>query len=389
VEQFAREHERDTRVVYVISGSAAHRAAELVRERAIKVAAYADPRGEFADFFHVEVTPTVLAFSAEGEHTGTYESIAELGDGDAAAAPGLRAVVDAGEEIGTTYHVVILATDEAAARRDLAAARDVVHEAESHLSEWKEDSDISRLNREAGTRPVEVEGDLLKVIKGSREVSQATGGAFDITWMPLGELWQTANASGRTPDQAELREVLAAVGYDKVVVEGSMVSFRHPGTRIGLGGVGKGWIVDAVFLHLRKRGYENIIVNIGGDVRTCGQGLDGPWTFKISDPHDPSRTAGTFELQEGSVATSGNYLRYLEIDGRRYGHILDPRTGMPAVFDGSVTVFAPDCAMADALATALFVMGPEQGLEWVGKHPGIEVIFATRDGLKSSLKLND
>jgi thiamine biosynthesis lipoprotein len=282
--------------------------------------------------------------------------------------------------------VIVMAADVEKARKDLAAARQVVLEAESHLSEWKYDTDISRLNREGGRGPVEVEGDLLKLITASIRVTEATDGAFDVTWLPLKNVWKEAAAESRLPSEATLKTVLEAVGSDNIVVDGSHVSFRNPLTQIGLGAVAKGWIVDAVFLHLKAAGYDNLIVNIGGDLRTAGQGPDGPWTFQIMDPFEPSRVAGTFELADGSVATSGNYLRYVEIEGKRYGHIFDPRTGYPAEFDGSVSVFTVDCAMADALATALFVMGPEKGMQWVKEHPGVEVIYATRDGLKSSVK---
>jgi thiamine biosynthesis lipoprotein len=383
VESFAEERKADTRVIYVIAGSNQGRAAELARERGIELPVYADPEGKFSDYFNVKATPALALIDADGNLVGAYGGIDEV-PGDK-----LNPVSDSGREIGTTYDVVVMAADQARARQDLADARKIVHAAEMELSEWKDDSALSRLNREAGMRPVEVKGDLLKIIAASTQVSRATEGAFDITWLPLKKLWDDAARAGAPPTDDAISETLKAVGYGNVAVEGSTVSFKHAQTRIGLGAVGKGWIVDAVFLFLRKRGYENMIVNIGGDLRTCGRGPDGPWTFTVMDPFDAARAAGKFDLQDGSVATSGNYMRYLEIAGKHYGHILDPRTGRPAEFEGSVSVFAPDCAMADALATALFVMGPEKGLDWARKQPGIEVIYATRDGLQSTLNLDD
>jgi FAD:protein FMN transferase len=372
-------------VVYVIAGTDVARAAELAIERNFKVPVYVDPDGKFSDYFGVEVTPTLITFNDKGEQTGTYDGIGALPPDQAVSPHKAEAVIDSGREIGTTYDVVVMATDVEKARADLKAAREFVHEAEMHLSEWKADSDISRLNREGGAGLVEVPADLLHLIKASVKVTEATGGAFDITWLPLGKMWKDAAAAGELPPEATVDETLAAVGSDKIVVEGSRVSFKHSRTQIGLGAVAKGWIVDAVFLHLRDAGYADLIVNIGGDLRTAGEGPDGPWTFQIMDPFEPTRIAGTFDLKDGAVATSGQYLRYVEIDGKRYGHIIDPRTGWPATFDGSVSAFAPDCAMADALATALFVMGPEAGMKWVKENPGVEVIYATRDGLRSSI----
>ncbi len=383
VERFARDNRRDTRVVYVVAGCDTARAAALVNQRGIELPTHVDPQGAVSDHFEVVSTPTVLVFDGSRGLQARHRGIHDV------ASVRLEPVTDSGSELGTSYDVVVLAADEATARRHLAEARKVVHDAEMKLSEWKQDSELSRLNRRAAIEPVEVGPELLKLISASKQVAQATGGAFDITWLPLGDLWEQSRSQSRVPTDTELREVMQSVGHDKVVVEGSTVRFTHPRTRIGLGGVGKGWIADAVFLHLHKRGYDNLVVNIGGDLRASGHGPDGPWTFNVTDPYDTTRTAGAFELDGGAVATSGNYARFTEIDGKRYGHILDPRTGMPASFDGSVTVLAPDCAMADALATAMFVMGPEQGMAWARKNPGVQVIFATRNGLLTTLPTDD
>ena len=296
VEAFARANKADTRVVYVVVGSPVERAAKTACERNIQVPVYVDPFGRFSDHLAITSTPTLIEFEPGGRVANHYSTIEEL----PGRAVELRAVTDSGREIGTSYEVVVLAADEETARRDLSEARKVVHELELQLSEWREDSQLSRLNRQAGFGAVHVGGDLLKIITASREISKATDGAFDITWLPLKELWDGAVSAGRVPEETELREALKAVGYENIEVEGSLVRFRNPRTRIGLGGVGKGWIVDAVFHHLRKCGYENIIVNIGGDLRTCGAGPDGPWTFTIADPYEPLRAAGKFVIIRGS-----------------------------------------------------------------------------------------
>lgn len=384
VETYARENP-DVRVMYVVSGVNATRTNELALERKIALDVYADPDGAFADFYGVESTPTLIMFNAAGALVGSYRKLAELPGADAPPANVPVAVTDSGKELGTSYDVVVMATNTTRARADLASAREVLRKSEAHLSEWQNDSDISRLNENGFAGPVEVPDDLLQIIKASKKVSAATSGAFDITWLPLDDLWK----SDTLPTDAEVARALEAVGPDKVVVEDSEVSFTHKQTRIGLGAVAKGWIVDAVFLHLVDKGYKNLIVNIGGDIRTAGQGRDGPWTFKLMDPFNRAEAMATFDLQDGSVATSGNYFRYRVIDGKRYGHILDPRTGWPAKFEGSVSVFTRDCAMADALATALFVMGPDEGLQWAKDYPDVDVIYATEEGLRASFPLDD
>lgn len=329
----------------------------------------------------------MLLFDAAGKLAGSYDDLESVPKGESGALPRLSPVGDSGTELGTAYDVVVMAADEKQAAEDLKAAREVLHECERHLSEWKDDSDITELNRSAYVRPFEAKGDLLKIIKASLQVSKATDGAFDITWLPLGKLWDDAAKANKLPTQEEIDAVLKAVGYDKIDLSGSMVSFKHENTKIGLGGVAKGWIVDAVFLSLKKRGYDNLVVRIGGDMRTGGFGPEGKWNFRIVDPWDQSKFVGTFDLEDAAVSTSGQYYRFNEIEGKRYGHIIDPRTGWPATFEGSVSVITHDSAMADALSKALFIMGPEKGIEWVKAHKGIEVIYATKDGLKSSLEV--
>jgi thiamine biosynthesis lipoprotein len=373
--------------VYIISGSALDRANEIAKARNFKVDVYVDAKGELAKHFEVTYTPQLLLFDAARKLSGSYDDLDSVPKGESGALPRFNPVGDSGTELGTAYDVVIMAADETKAIEDLKAAREVLHVCERHLSEWKNDSDITELNRSAFVKPFEAKGDLLKIIKASLQVSKATDGAFDITWLPLGKLWDDAAKANKLPTKEEIDAVLKAVGYDKIELSGSLVSFKHENTKIGLGGVAKGWIVDAVFLELKKRGYENLIVRIGGDMRTCGTGPEGKWNFRITDPWDQSKFVGTFDLEDAAVSTSGQYFRFNEIEGKRYGHIIDPRTGWPATFEGSVSVITHDSAMADALSKALFIMGPEKGIEWVKKHPGIEVIYATSEGLKSTLNV--
>jgi FAD:protein FMN transferase len=371
--------------VYIISGSALDRANEIVKARKFKVDVYVDAKGELAKHFEVTYTPQLLLFDSAKKLAGSYDDLDSVPKGESGALPRFKPVGDSGTELGTAYDVVVMAADEAQAKEDLKAAREVLHECERHLSEWKDDSDITELNRSAFIKPFEAKGDLLKIIKASLQVSKATDGAFDITWLPLGKLWDEAAKANKLPTKEEIDAVLRAVGSDKIKLSGSMVSFTHENTKIGLGGVAKGWIVDAVFLDLKRRGYENLVVRIGGDMRTGGTGPDGKWNFRIVDPWDQSKFVGTFDLEDAAVSTSGQYYRFVEIEGKRYGHIIDPRTGWPATFEGSVSVITHDSAMADALSKALFIMGPEKGIEWAKKHTGIEVIYATREGLKSTL----
>ncbi|MEZ4269845.1 MAG: FAD:protein FMN transferase, partial [Myxococcota bacterium] len=301
-------------------------------------------------------------------------------------------VTDSGEELGTSYDVVLLAPAASRGRAtdDLASGRALVAALNARLSEWRPDSEVSRINRLAAQGPVELAPDLRQLLAGALHVSTVTDGAFDITWRPLGDLWRDAMVAGVSPQPSALAEVLASVGYAHVRLDASGIAFDHPQTRIGVAGVAKGWIIDALWRHLSDKGWPHVIVNIGGDLRTSGRQADGSLqSFQLADPWQPGRFVGAIEVEDTAIATSGNYARARAVGDRRVGHILDPRTGQPPAFDGSVTVLTRDAAMADALATGLFVLGPDLGLALVGQTPGLDVIYVTRGGLRSSLPAVD
>ena len=331
--------------------------------------------------------PALILFE-HGERRGAWSRIENVPAPAAAAAAGtrLRRVVEEGKELGTTYHLLVLASDDDAARRDLARARARCRQLEERFSEWLETSEVSRLNRTAAAGPVAVSEEMRRLLNGALHVARSTDGAFDITWRPLGAMWDAAERRGVLPDEEGRARVLAAVGWQHVRLEGGRVRFDHPQTRLGIAGMAKGWIIDGVFHVLRRAGYEHVIVNIGGDLRTSGRDLQGDRrVFRVPDPYEPATTACRLLVENSALATSGNYFRFREIAGSRYGHILDPRTGLPPEFDGSVTVLTRDAAMADALATALFVMGPKRGLAYARRVAGVEALYVTRDGIRTTL----
>jgi len=292
-------------------------------------------------------------------------------------------VADRGRELGTSYEVelVVRLGEEDLARRALDATRTECHRLERILSEWREDSEISLLNQRAGQHPVPVTELVEGLLAGALHVARVTKGTFDLTWAPLGVLWDQAEQRDSPPEDAELAETRRQVGFDKVSLEGGMVRFSSPGVRLGVASFAKGWIIDALFRGLQRAGFPDIIVNIGGDLRITGRDSRGAaQVFKVLDPYRPTHAAARLVVLEGALATSGNYLRRRRIGGKDYGHLFDPATGRPPEFDGSVTVLAADAAMADALATALFVMGPGPGLELARRVPGIEVLYLTRTG---------
>lgn len=231
------------------------------------------------------------------------------------------------------------------------------------LSEWAPDSPVSRINRDAGGAPVQVPRELLDVLEAAVQVSERTAGAFDATWGALGDLWRFDGARPpRLPAAGEVSQRRALVGYRDLVLDraAGTARLRRPGMRLGLGGIAKGYIAQAAADLLRARGVRDVLVAASGDIAARGRNGDRPWAVAIRDARDPSGAYARVELHDESVSTSGDYERFFVVDGRRYHHLLDPRTGYPATESASVTVIAPDGALADALATGLFVLGPDR-----------------------------
>ena len=352
VEAWARAHP-DTQVIYVLSGSAKADVDRFVAQQAFDLTVlkvFSDSNGRLADRHGVKRSPTLIRYERNGDEAGRWSRIGHV------SRQSLIEVNDSGAELGTTYDLTVVTTPDRrpAALHALAAARQRCRALESRLSEWKPDSEISRINREAAQRTVALSPILRRLLRGALHTSAVTDGAFDVTY-----------GSGE------------GTGWDKVTLGPEGVRFAHPATKIGLGAVAKGLIVDELFTTLREAGFDHVIVNLGGDLRTSGLDRTGQRRrFRIMDPFNPSRVTTSIALQDVAIATSGNYLRK--------SHIVDPKTGAPPAFDGSVTVITRDAAMADALATALFVMGPDAGLRLVEKTKGVHAIYMTRSGLRSS-----
>jgi len=422
--RWANEHP-DGGVLYVISGSAAAQVEAFVTERALaapNLKVVVDEDGHVAEAFDVSATPSLFlcpgsspardpgnpqAERAAGRRpaerggtappardpcTGPAHAMAELPATPAAptatATTAWVPVEDRGFELGTSYHVVLLSRpqDVPRARADLARVRAAVRGHEARLSEWRTDSEVSALNRRGHPGPVTVSDDLHLILAGARHVAEATGGAFDPTWPPLGALYDEAAAEDRWPAPEALAAARAQVGFQHLALAPGTAAFLQPGVQVGIAGVAKGFIIDRTFEALAGGGYQHIIVNIGGDIRTAGRDRRGAVRgFKLADPYAPREVAAVLRLEDTALATSGNYLRARTVAGRRVGHIVDPRSGEPPTFDGSVTAITRDAAMADALATALFVLGPQEGLRFTCARPGLDAVYVTRDAILSTI----
>ena len=283
--------------------------------------------------------------------------------------------------MGTQFAVKIWAPPgrEPAAAEAIRAALDGVAELERHISSWLPDSDTAKVGRAAGRSAVRVGVELRELLAVSTRWARRTGGAFDVTAGPLFELWDAAREQGLLPSEDAVQEGLARVGYDRIELRDETVRLPVAGMKLGFGSVGKGFAADRVAAQLRAAGFANFIIDAGGDLVLSGSRGGTPWHIGVRHPRSVQLLA-TARLTGCAIATSGDYEQYLVADGVRYGHIIDPRTGWPAREVASVVVVAPRGADADALATGLFVLGPEEGLALVEKITSVEALFVMNDG---------
>jgi thiamine biosynthesis lipoprotein len=284
--------------------------------------------------------------------------------------------------MGSELAIEVYGPDATACERAVAAARAEIDRLDAMMTDWKPVSPLMDINHAAGVRPVRVPPELFFILKRSLQISELTGGAFDISFGAAGRLWNWRAPDPRIPAPDELRKALENVGWKHVFLdekEGTAFLDR-PGIRIGLDAIGPGYAADLAMEKIRALGIRDAMIDMSGDVRVTGRQAGRPWRIGIRHPRNPEADLDTLTVTEAGVATSGDYGRFFVKDGKRYSHIIDPRTGYPADVCQSVTVVAPVLAFADALATALCVMGPGPGMALVEKLEGVEALFVAADG---------
>jgi thiamine biosynthesis lipoprotein len=299
--------------------------------------------------------------------------------------PAVARLVETRRLMGVPWTITVFA-DDATGRPAIAAAFAEVSRLEGILSDYDPESELSRLSATApAAAPVPVGDDLWRVLEQAAAIRDATGGGFDITVGPLTTLWRRSRGSGRLPPADKLATAREAVGPTTILLDPAARTCRllRSGMRLDPGGIGRGDALDRAREVLAARGVAAALIECSGDVAVSGPppGAAG-WRIAVR-PFGGPESAGVAEtlvLTHAAVTTSGDAYQAVEIDGARYGHIVDPRTGL-GVRDGpAVTVVAPQAVTADALATALCVLGPEEGLAVLERFPGTAARFTWRDG---------
>ena len=296
--------------------------------------------------------------------------------------------------MGSNFDITVVANDKAQAQAYIDTAVDEIYRIEKLISSWKPTSQTSEINRNAGIKPVKVDAELFNLIKRSKAISQLTDGAFDISFAAIEKLFSFDGQETTWPSKSLIKSSVEKIGYQNIILDedAQTVFLKEKGMRIGFGAIGKGYAADKAKALLQSKGVEAGIINASGDMNAWGTQPDGSaWKIAITNPMDKSKNYGLFDLNRQAVVTSGNYEKFILVDGERYAHIIDPRTGMPTKGILSVTVFAPKAELADALATSIFVMGDDVGINLINQLPDIEAIIVKDDGklsLSNNIKIN-
>lgn len=291
--------------------------------------------------------------------------------------------------MGSRFEITVMASGETEANQAIDLAVAEISRIEKLISSWDSASQTSKINEHAGKDPVVVDSELFSLIERAIGISELTDGAFDISYASMDRIWKFDGSMTIMPDPDTIKASVANVGYKNILLdkEKGSVMLKYPGMKIGFGAIGKGYAADRAKALLMAKGFRAGIINASGDMSTWGRQANGEeWKVAITNPLNKSKAFALMPIAEGAVVTSGNYEKFVTFGGKRYSHIIDPRTGYPASGLLSVTVFAPSAELADALATSVFVMGKDVGLNRIDQMPKIECIIIDEAGEISTSK---
>ncbi len=301
----------------------------------------------------------------------------------ACAAPLLPPLVELSDgrpAMGTILEITLHARETALARETLAELFALAARLDASMTLYDPGSDLSRLNGAAGRGPVLVDPELAQILDASVGYSRLTRGSFDVTVRPLVALWTRAGETGAPPSAGELERARALVGAHQIRVEASGVSLAREGASVDLGGIAKGWALDRMLPILRERGVANALLDFG---QSSLWALGAPpgaagWRLLVRGPGDGA--LGVLTLSDQALSVSGSFGQWVEIGGRRYGHVLDPRSGLPLERRRQALVVAPNAALAEALSKALLILGETEGVALIAAQPGCEGWLIDADG---------
>jgi thiamine biosynthesis lipoprotein len=291
--------------------------------------------------------------------------------------------------MGSRFDITVVANDSIQANVYIDTAINEITRIEKLISSWDANSQTSEINRNAGVKPVKVDDELFQLIKRALKISKLTNGAFDISYASMDKIWFFDGSMTEMPSVEDIKKSVEKVGYQNIILDelNQSVFLKFEGMKIGFGAIGKGYAADKAKILLQEKGVTSGIINASGDLNTWGkQPNEKDWLVAIVNPLNKEKVFSWMPVYNSAVVTSGNYEKYVKFNNVLYTHIIDPRTGYPATGILSVTIFTKTAELADALATSIFVMGVDTGLDFVNQLNGVDCIIIDENSKMISSK---
>jgi thiamine biosynthesis lipoprotein len=295
--------------------------------------------------------------------------------------------------MGNRFEITVVADDPLWADECIADAVNEISRIEKLFTTFNDSSQTNNINQNAGITPVKVDKEVYELIERSKKISALTQGAFDITYGSIDKrLWNFDKTMTSLPDPDTAKQLVRLINYRNVILNENncTVFLKEKGMRIGFGGIGKGYAAEKAKSLLQQKGVKSGIINAAGDLTAWGHQPNGkPWTIGIADPNTARQAFSALEITNTSVATSGNYEKFVVIDGKKYSHTIDPKTGLPVRGIKSVTIICPNAEIADAMATPVMIMGIRTGLNMINQMKGVAgIIIDDNDNIYTSKNIN-
>ena len=285
--------------------------------------------------------------------------------------------------MGSRFQITLVDKDSISAEQNIDKAVAEITRIENLISEWRPETQISQVNQNAGIKPIKVDKEVFDLTKKGIYFSKLTDGAFDISIVAMDKIWKFDDSMDELPSEQAIKESVRNVGYRNIILDStnSTIFLKNPGMKIGFGSIGKGYAADKTRDLMKSMGVKAGIIDASGDISTWGTQPDGkPWAIGINNPFNDHKMAAILYFKENSVTTSGSYEKYAEIHGKRYSHIMNPKTGYPSTGLTSVTITGPNATMANGFSTSIMVLGEKEGLKLLKQFPEYHYLLITDKG---------
>ncbi|WP_185116504.1 FAD:protein FMN transferase [Elizabethkingia ursingii] len=285
--------------------------------------------------------------------------------------------------MGSRFQITLVDKDSISAEQNIDKAIAEITRIENLISEWRPETQISQVNQNAGIKPIKVDKEVFDLTKKGIYFSKLTDGAFDISIVAMDKIWKFDDSMDELPSEQAIKESVRHVGYQNIILDStnSTIFLKNPGMKIGFGSIGKGYAADKTRDLMKSIGVKAGIIDASGDISTWGAQPDGkPWAIGINNPFNDHKMAAVLYFKENAVTTSGSYEKYAEIHGKRYSHIMNPKTGYPSTGLTSVTITGPNATMANGFSTSIMVLGEKEGLKLLKQFPEYHYLLITDKG---------